>query len=278
MAAIEREFAALWTNGGASLSPPEAAAHHAAVLAEYRADPSLPAAAIVGIGTGQGAALPWASSDPGGEGEPDDDSVAIAFSSRSPSDAMGGKGYAPGNRSRRLDLHKPGGAIKSVPLTLTTLALDTIARAAPGDRLLVAMYGLSARVPEYGAMLDAARRGVRVLILLDRAVSEQQVARLGGAAAREGLPIRVRAGGRTMHEKYVVHPESGTVLTGTANMSTDASSRHTEHRIRWRGEPVLTARFLADFETIWGRLASPFTPAGQPLTSLTRLRSVSTKR
>jgi hypothetical protein len=264
MAAMEGEFAALWTDGAASLSPSEAAAHHAAVLAEYRADPSRPAAAIVGIGAGDGAALPGALPDPHPKTDPDDGSVTIAFSSRSPSDVLAGNGYATDNRSRRLDLHKPGGAIKSVPLTLTTLALDTITRATPGDRLLVAMYGLSARVPEYGAMLDAARRGVRVLILLDRAVSEQQVARLGGVAARERLPIRVRSGVRTMHEKYVVHPESGTVLTGTANMSTDASGRHTEHRVRWRGESWLTARFLADFETIWGRLASPFAPAGHP--------------
>ena len=184
--------------------------------------------------------------------------VSIAFSSRSPGDVAAGNGYAAVNRLRRLDLRKPGGSVKSVPLTLTTLALDTIVGAGPGERLLVAMYGLSSRVPEYGALLDAARRGVRVLALLDKAVAGSQVARLGGVAAREGLPIRVRAGARAMHQKYVVHPESGTVLTGTANMSTDATRRHSEHRIRWTGDPELADRFVADFETIWDRLPSPF--------------------
>ena len=261
MAAVEREFAALWADGAATLSPAEAAEHHAAVLAEYRTHPTRSAAEISGIGSGAGAP-PLKAAAPLAAGAPampaGDGAASIAFSSRSPFDATARNGYAAMNRSRRLDLHKPGGAIKSVPLTLTTLALDTIGSAAPGDRLLLAMYGLSARVPEYGAFLDAARRGVRVSVLLDRAVSGPQVVRLGGVTAREGLPIRVRAGNRTMHQKYLVHPESATVLTGTANMSTDASRRHTEHRIRWRGDPALTARFLADFEAIWARLPPRF--------------------
>ena len=267
--AMASEFAAMWADGAVTLSPAEAAEHHAAVLEEYRAHPTRPPDEIVGIGAGAGTALPGVRQDGAaviGASDPNTvptsasvaGAVSIAFSSRSPGDVAAGNGYAAVNRLRRLDLRKPGGSVKSVPLTLTTLALDTIVGAGPGERLLVAMYGLSSRVPEYGALLDAARRGVRVLALLDKAVAGSQVARLGGVAAREGLPIRVRAGARAMHEKYVVHPESGTVLTGTANMSTDATRRHSEHRIRWTGDPELADRFVADFETIWDRLPSPF--------------------
>lgn len=61
-----------------------------------------------------------------------------------------------------------------------------------------------------------------------------------------------------MHQKYVVHPESCTVLTGTANMSTDATRRRTEHRLRWADAPDLTAGFVTDFRTLWTRLPSPF--------------------
>jgi len=254
--AVQREFAALWSDGAASLSPAEAVAHHAAVLAEFQTRPDLSPADARGIGIGAGAVLP--AGRPAEVAVTADVGAEIAFSSRSPGDTTAANGYAGENRIRRLDLRKPGGTVKSVPMTLTSLALDTIVAAAPGDRLLMAMYGLSARVPEYGALLDAARRGVRVSVLLDGTVGGPQVSRLAGAIAREHLPIRVRAGTRTMHQKYLLHPESATVLTGTANMSTDATRRHTEHRIRFRGDERLTEAFLADFETIWARLPSPF--------------------
>ncbi len=61
-----------------------------------------------------------------------------------------------------------------------------------------------------------------------------------------------------MHQKYIVHPEGQTVLTGTANLSTDASQRHSEHRILWRGDKQATDAFVADFMTMWQRLAPPF--------------------
>jgi phosphatidylserine/phosphatidylglycerophosphate/cardiolipin synthase-like enzyme len=59
-----------------------------------------------------------------------------------------------------------------------------------------------------------------------------------------------------MHQKYIVHEETATVVTGTANMSTDASSRHSEHRIRISGCGKLAARFCADFDEIWARLSA----------------------
>jgi phosphatidylserine/phosphatidylglycerophosphate/cardiolipin synthase-like enzyme len=116
------------------------------------------------------------------------------------------------------------------------------------------MYALSSRVPEYGALLDAARRGVRIQILIDREVGQSILARLRAVREREGLPIEIRAGQRMMHQKYIVHPETHTVLTGTANLSTDASFRHSEQRILIRENPAITERFLADFDTIWARL------------------------
>ena len=79
------------------------------------------------------------------------------------------------------------------------------------------------------------------------------------AYGKEKLPIHLRATGRkTMHQKYIVHPEGQTVLTGTANLSTDASHRHSEHRLLWRGDKQATEAFVSDFETMWQRLAPPF--------------------
>ncbi len=145
--------------------------------------------------------------------------------------------------------------MKRAPLTLTTLALQTIFRARTGDTLKVAMFGLSPRVPEYGALLDAARRGVRVSILLDGRVNAGTALRLLFAQCSEHLPIEVRAGCRMMHQKYVIHPESASVLTGTANMTTDASARHSEQRILIRGFTSIVEEFSADFDTIWKRLS-----------------------
>ena len=53
MDAVEREFAAVWIDGAATLSPAEAVAHHAAVLDEYRRHPARPANEVVGLGPGR---------------------------------------------------------------------------------------------------------------------------------------------------------------------------------------------------------------------------------
>ena len=252
MARTELEFEALWSDGRASLAPDEAQAHYDAILEEFRADPTLTPAAIVGLAEGQVeplAALDRASMPPSREGG----AVAIAFSSRGP-DAVARRGAAAANCAQRFVLRTAFGALKSMPLTLTYLALDTIFRAAPGDTLKIAMYGLSPRVPEYGALIDAARRGVRLLVLLDRGVGSSAVERLAEARASEALPIEVRAAGRMMHNKYIVHVESATVLTGTANLSTDATARHSEHRLRVHGRRDFAERFEADFDAVWSRL------------------------
>lgn len=257
MTAVEREFAAMWTAGRVTLAPAEVGAHYAAIVEEYRRNPGADPSAIVGRADAVDVPLPAsAGGTPPSGGAPAP--ALIAFSSRAAHEPEAQAGYAAEHRARRFDLHKPSGKVKRAPLTLTTLALDTISRAQAGDQLLVAMYGLSVRVPEYGALLDAARRGVRLAVILDGHVSAGVLVQLATAAHREGLPIRLRAGSRTMHQKYVVHPESSTVLTGTANLSTDAVRRHTEHRLAWFHDDALTAAFVADFETMWRRLPPPF--------------------
>lgn len=262
MMAVELEFEAMWSDGRATLSPEEVRAYYNAILEEYRRDPSCNPTEIVGVGRGVDASMALMQTAPRVSAMAEPGHALIAFSSRSPHQTEAEAGYSADNRARRFALRKPSGKTKQVPLTLTTLALDTIARVGPGDRLLVAMYGLSARVPEYGALLDAARRGARLQVVLDGHVGKSLLVQLATVAHREGLSIRLRAGRRMMHQKYLVHPEAGTVLTGTANLSTDAARRHTEHRIVWRGDPTVTAAFLADFGVIWGRLPSPFRAGG----------------
>ena len=257
MRAVEDEFEAMWSDGRATLSPEEAHAHYEAVLDEYRRNPGLAPGAVIGLARGADSPLALAAAGAGSFPAGGVRRLQLALATPGRAEA----GYAPQNRARRLELRKPGGATEQVPLTLTNVALDVIARAQRGDRLLVAMYGISPRVPEYGALLDAARRGVRLQVLLDGHVGRSVLYRFAGAAHRERLPLRLRAAARMMHQKYIVHPETATVLTGTANLSTDASARHTEHRIVLRDHPELSARFQEDFDAIWSRTESPFRPA-----------------
>ena len=260
MTAVEREFAALWSDGAATLSPEEVRTHYAAILTEFRNYSGRKAAEVVGVERGAGAPLDVLreAEDTGGSaGSPP---LQIAFSSRLQQQDKAAGGYAEVNRLRRFEMQKPGGKTKQVPVTLSTLALDTIARAQKGEHLLVAMYVLSTRVPEYSALLAAARRGVRLFIVVDGHIGIKPLSRLATTAfGKEKLPIHFRATGhRTMHQKYIVYPEGQTVLTGTANLSADATHRHSEHRILWRGDKYATDAFIADFMTMWKRLPPPF--------------------
>ena len=261
MTAVEREFEALWSDGAATLSPDEVRTHYAAILSEYQKDSACAAADVVGVACGAGAPLDVLRHVENADDSAGPPYAQIAFSARTPEQAEATAGYAEANRRNRFEMCKPSGKSKQVPVTLSTLALDTIARAQPGEHLLVAMYALSVRVPEYGELLAAARRGVRLLIVLDGHAGVRPLSQLAATAyGKEKLPIHLRATGRkTMHQKYIVHPEGQTVLTGTANLSTDASQRHSEHRILWRGDQQVTDAFVADFETMWQRLAPPFT-------------------
>jgi phosphatidylserine/phosphatidylglycerophosphate/cardiolipin synthase-like enzyme len=260
MTAVEREFEALWSDGTATVSPDEVRAHYAAILAEYQTDTACDAADVIGMARGAGAPINVLRDVDLSDDAVDSPHAQIAFSSRTPEQGDAAAGYAEANRRARFEMCKPSGKLKQVPVTLSTLALDTIARAQPGEHLLVAMFALSVRVPEYGELLAAARRGVRLLLVLDGHAGVRPLSQLAATAyGREKLPIHLRATGRkVMHQKYIVHPEGQTVLTGTANLSTDASYRHSEHRLLWRGDQRATDAFVADFETMWQRLAPPF--------------------
>jgi phosphatidylserine/phosphatidylglycerophosphate/cardiolipin synthase-like enzyme len=275
MSRMEKEFAAIWSDNTASLSPADAQAHYEAVAETYRQQAMAAPESMNSVPPGPGPAGPLRvlssrheaagplrmlnSRHDTGSG-PEEGSIGpdilIAFSARRPNEEQSRAGYAESNCRRHITLSVPGGRTKRVPLTISTLALDVIYRARPGETLLIAMYGLSTRVPEYGALLNAARAGVSLRILLDRKVGKRTAESLSLVRLREDLPIQVKSGYRMMHEKYIVNVDTGTVLTGTANMSTDASTRHSEHRLRVLGNSGLADQFAADFDTIWNRVGN----------------------
>lgn len=116
------------------------------------------------------------------------------------------------------------------------------------------MYALSPRTAEYGALLDAARRGVRIDVTLDGRIGGATAKALRARAAQEGFALRVKTTRRRMHQKYLCCPDIGLVLTGTANMTVDAEARHADHRLLIRSDAGLCESFRKDFLKIWGRL------------------------
>lgn len=252
MAAFRAEFEALWSDHRLTAAPGRAQTVAARLRTEAAAGRDLTDAGLLADVFGlAGDALP-APRPPRtlAQGR-----CIAAFSGR-PLIAGPGPvaGHAAANDRRSLNLLRPSGARRPAPLTLNTLALEAIRSVPDGGSLAVAMYALSPRVPEFGALIAAARRGVRVQVLLDGRIGPPAAHALQGFAAREGLPLTWRLTGRRMHQKYLCSPEAALVLTGTANMTEDAVSRHSDHRVLFRDAPDLAAAFQSDFDTIWQRL------------------------
>lgn len=182
--------------------------------------------------------------------------VMVAFSGSRPPGLATNGGHARINDRRALDLLRPSGDRKPAPLTLNTLALEAIRSVPEGATLKLAIYALSSRVPEFAELIGAARRGVRVQVLLDGIIGGRMAAGLADFATREGLPLNVATTRRRMHQKYLCCPETGLVLSGTANMTEDATSRHSDHRILWRSNAGLAQAFADDFDLICARIGN----------------------
>jgi phosphatidylserine/phosphatidylglycerophosphate/cardiolipin synthase-like enzyme len=248
---LDLEFEALWKDASATMSASDSLFHYKAIKHHFDKDPDVNPQIVIGK-------IPMTGGKLDKEYRTNlevtkfaiDDDACIAFSSRRYMDDRSGNGYAQENRQQMV-VQSNG---RRKPLTITQISLLAINGAVSGEHIYIAMHGLSPRVPEFSAIIDAARRGVHCELILDGKTSGLSAVRLEEIADNEALPLDIRVTSRFMHQKYLVHLEKNTVMTGTANMSTDASVRHTEHRMLIRNEPELTKRFLEDFAEIKRRL------------------------
>ena len=184
-----------------------------------------------------------------------DDDVLIAFNSKAPNESDNTLGFHPHNNFRSFLLRKPSGLSKKAPLSIVNLVLDIINGASKMEILYVAMFALSPRTPEFNALLQAARRGVHMYFILDKNANQDIIKKLKEISRKERIKLQVKSGKKIMHQKYIVNKCSGDVLTGTANITTDASERHWEHRILFRKNKHIATDFIEDFEEIWSRLS-----------------------
>lgn len=251
--AFNAEFLSLWNNPALSLTPGQAKTFLLSVEQFYRTDKTRRPEQFLETFTSQ-QSLEDERKLPTNRTSLTFDAL-VAFSGSHPYKQWRNLGFAAQNAWRYFEMNKVSAPEKRVPLSLTTAALDVIFRADKSSQLCLCMYAISQRVPEYNALLNAAREGVAIKMILDQEANQFVMEQLKEKINQEGLPIQIKAGKRGMHQKYLLDSAKFNLVTGTANMSTDASNRHAEHRFLFRNNVELARSFTHDFETIWSRLS-----------------------
>lgn len=252
MQAFGLEFNALWKTKELTLDYPQASLYRATILKTYSGNPELNSFQVAHRLIGQRTTVddrPKCSPS-----QPITHDIMVAFSANHPYKGWRNKGFSVDNAYRYFYMNKPSGLQVKVPLDIHTTALSVIYGALPDQELCLCMFAISPRVPEYTALLEAARKGVRMRCILDRNTNKGMLVKIKELAQMEQLPLQVKSGTRAMHQKYLVNHQAGMLITGTANMSTDSSVRHAEHRFYFKNSKHITKHFQEDFDTIWQRI------------------------
>lgn len=180
-----------------------------------------------------------------------DDIGRAFFSAKAVSDATAKTGYAPVNATKLvpvLDADLDGVTLQ--PATLSSGVIDLVRRAKPGETMKIAQYGLSISTQEYSEIIDAAGRGVKFKIVLDKAGNAAAAAALQ-AQANAGLPIEVRVQKRTMHQKFGTLNDD--TFFGSSNFSGSASSKNSEDRFVVKNNPELALELSDEHDRVWSK-------------------------
>jgi phosphatidylserine/phosphatidylglycerophosphate/cardiolipin synthase-like enzyme/DNA uptake protein ComE-like DNA-binding protein len=183
-----------------------------------------------------------------------EDVTRVAFAARVPSEEAGDAGYAQVNEESTVPVLQPDGTVVHESNTIGAGVVDMARRARPGETLKLATYGLSMSTPEYAALVEAARSGVKLKVILNKKYNEGVAAALRDLAATEGLDIDLKTSSRTMHQKYMVHVEGEDAFNGSANLSSSATRKHSEDRFFVKNNAAVARAFETDFDRLWGRL------------------------
>jgi competence ComEA-like helix-hairpin-helix protein len=172
------------------------------------------------------------------------------FNSRPFGSSVGGTGYGSGG-GRTSPAMGPTGVVGNAAASVTVGATDLFNRAKPGQTISVAMYGMSTTAPEYKSLIEAAKRGVPVRVVLNDDLTQSTVAALKALKA-QGLPIEVRVQkAKTMHEKFGVVGDD--VFSGSANFSESSSTKHSEDRFTVKNSLEFSSAFQSEFELLWAK-------------------------
>lgn len=172
------------------------------------------------------------------------------FNSRAFGAPVGGTGYGSGG-TRLTTATGADGVVSNVKASVTVAATDLFNKAKPGQSIAVGMYGMSGTAPEAKALIEAAKRGVNVRIVINDDFSASTVA-VFKALKAQGFPIDIRVqSAKTMHEKFGVVGDDA--FSGSANFSESSSTKHSEDRFAVKNHPEIAAQFQSQFELLWAK-------------------------
>jgi len=143
----------------------------------------------------------------------------------------------------------PGGAAPAweVYFSPSGGCTDAVVRALSGARtdIYVQAYSFTS-APIAKALVDAARRGVKVEVVLDKS---QRTEKYSSAdfVAHEGIPTRIDAAHAIAHNKVMVI-DGNTVLTGSFNF-TKAAEEHNAENLLVIQDRALAERYLANWKS-----------------------------
>ena len=114
-------------------------------------------------------------------------------------------------------------------------------------------------------LIAAKRRGVKVLVILDRRQAGQTWCPAPRLAVA-GIPVKVNSHGGLMHDKFLV-ADGRSVATGSFNWTKAATQENDENLVIFTDEAPVARTFATQFERMWqdttrfAALRSP--PAGE---------------
>lgn len=178
-----------------------------------------------------------------------DDLGRAFFSAKAVSDASAKTGYAAANAAKKvpvLEADLDGVSLENADLSAGVV--DLIRRAKPGDEMKIAQYGVSLNTREYSEIVDAAARGVRFKVVLDKVRNGAAAAALK-AQADAGLPIEVRVQKRTMHQKFGTLNDDS--FFGSSNFSLSSSGKNSEDRFVVKNNAELAGELASEHDQLW---------------------------
>jgi len=116
------------------------------------------------------------------------------------------------------------------------------------------------------ALIAAHRRGVRVLLVADRAQHLETPGSVIDAIARAGVDVRLEGRFAAAHNKIVVIDADSldaTVITGSYNYTLAAQNRNAENALVVRHDPPLAQRYRTNFIALRDG-AEPYPPSPRP--------------
>ena len=130
--------------------------------------------------------------------------------------------------------------------TAEALVLEMISSAKHSIHL--AAYSFTSK-PIAEALRDASRRGVTVMVVLDKS---NKTAKYSGATflKNAGIPVRIDSKYAIMHDKFMVI-DGATVETGSFNYTSAAAEKNAENAIVIRGSAGVAEGYDAEWKRLW---------------------------